>query len=302
MKRVSKRISRDAPPTMMHGRLSPPFRPPPSSAPPNPARPHAPSRAVYMVDFAGPNGFAVELASLCREVVVLDHHKTAMEDLGPAEARPSNLRVTFDMGRSGASIARDHFAPRMTDAVRRMIDIVEDRDLWRNAIPESKAFYAFLGSLALELDVSANPGVFETLAGIDVDAAVEAGERILEEDERKIEERLGTAFAVRLGGASGEAAGWGRCLCVRADGVENLRSEIGNRLAAMSKAAGHRGIACVAYEVEELQAQGLIKVSLRGVGEEDTTPVTRHYGGGGHAKASSCNVDKGVFESWRIAA
>ena len=46
---------------------------------------------------------------------MLDHHKTAAENLAGAAA--PNLEVTLDMDRSGATIARDHFAPRgLTDA------------------------------------------------------------------------------------------------------------------------------------------------------------------------------------------
>ena len=40
---------------------------------------------------------------------MLDHHKTAAENLAGAAA--PNLVVTVDMDRSGATIARDHFAP-----------------------------------------------------------------------------------------------------------------------------------------------------------------------------------------------
>ena len=48
-------------------------------------------------------------------VTVLDHHKTAAENLAGAAA--PNLEVTLDMERSGAIIARDHFAPHgLTDA------------------------------------------------------------------------------------------------------------------------------------------------------------------------------------------
>ena len=43
-----------------------------------------------------------------------------------------------------------------------------------------------------------------------------------------------------------------------------------------------------------------IKVSLRSIGDEDTTVVTQAYGGGGHRNASSCVVPVKEFESWRV--
>lgn len=69
-----------------------------------------------MLDFVGPPGYAVKLAELCKEVQVLDHHKTAMADLG--EVRPSNMKVVFDMERSGASISRDFFQPKVRWAMQ----------------------------------------------------------------------------------------------------------------------------------------------------------------------------------------
>lgn len=42
-----------------------------------------------------------------------------------------------------------------------------------------------------------------------------------------------------------------------------------------------------------------IKCSLRSLGEEDTTPISEYFGGGGHRNASSfiCGTDE--FECWR---
>lgn len=56
---------------------------------------------VYLADFSGPPGFAVSLAASARRVIVLDHHKTAAEDLAsPAVAATPNLEVGVG-GRAG---------------------------------------------------------------------------------------------------------------------------------------------------------------------------------------------------------
>jgi hypothetical protein len=45
-----------------------------------------------------------------------------------------------------------------------------------------------------------------------------------------------------------------------------------------------------------------IKVSLRSIGEnEDTTPISQVYGGGGHHNASSFICNTAEFEAWRTA-
>ncbi len=41
-----------------------------------------------------------------------------------------------------------------------------------------------------------------------------------------------------------------------------------------------------------------MKVSLRSIGDEDTTVVSQAFGGGGHRNASSFIVDTIDFETW----
>lgn len=47
-----------------------------------------------------------------------------------------------------------------------------------------------------------------------------------------------------------------------------------------------------------MQDSTKIKVSLRSIGNEDTTAVSQAFGGGGHRNASSFVTDTAVFESW----
>lgn len=64
---------------------------------------------VYFLDYTGPKGFARSVATSCKEVVVLDHHKTALEDLGGPIALPQNMKAVLDMNKSGATIAQTYF-------------------------------------------------------------------------------------------------------------------------------------------------------------------------------------------------
>jgi len=42
-----------------------------------------------------------------------------------------------------------------------------------------------------------------------------------------------------------------------------------------------------------------IKVSIRSLGDEDTTVITQAHGGGGHKNASSCVIPLADFQCWR---
>lgn len=63
----------------------------------------------------------------------------------------------------------------------------------------------------------------------------------------RIAAALETTFEVDLGGQKAGSETWGRCLAVRAEGLSELRSQLGNSLAEKSQSAGLRAVAVVAY-------------------------------------------------------
>lgn len=107
---------------------------------------------VYLVDFSLPHAALVDLAQR-HQVTVLDHHQSAIDDILAAtgwELEPgsnvlppeSPYTAVLDVNRSGAGITWDFFhSPRPRPPA---IDYVEDRDLWRFALPRSEAVNAYL--------------------------------------------------------------------------------------------------------------------------------------------------------------
>ncbi|KAK9811824.1 hypothetical protein WJX72_010879 [[Myrmecia] bisecta] len=257
------------------------------------------SEDVFLLDYAGPPGFAVQLAQTASRVMVLDHHKTAAEQFEDRASLPANLEVHMDMERSGATIALDYFSPQVTDTQRQLFKYIEDGDLWRWQLPDSKAFYAGMADMDLEYNAGCNPGIFDQLLHLRAEQVILKGKAALEKQRRQIDAALGTCFRVRLGGASGIDKGWGEALAVRADDVSHLRSQLGNALAEKSAQAGLRAMGVVAYMEAAMNDGAKVKVSLRSIGDEDTTVITQAYRGGGHRNASSCIVDLTEFESWK---
>lgn len=84
-----------------------------------------PTDNVYVIDFSYPRDELIELAKH-RGVVVLDHHKTAEQDLGDLPF------ATFDMEKSGAMLAWEYFF--RTESPPPVLRHIEDRDLWRFAL------------------------------------------------------------------------------------------------------------------------------------------------------------------------
>ncbi|RVW31640.1 hypothetical protein CK203_092702 [Vitis vinifera] len=125
---------------------------------------------LYLLDFAGPPDFLPQVSPNVPQVTVLDHHKTALQLL--QSWNPSNALKVIDVGRSGATIAFDYFKQRAVEEgllevageferVRRVFEYVEDGDLWRWGLENSKAFSSGLNDMNLEFDVGLNPSLFD---------------------------------------------------------------------------------------------------------------------------------------------
>lgn len=130
-------------------------------------------RDVIIVDFSYKRDVLLEMAKSAHSVLVLDHHKSAQEDLGDlpppivpnsweahrADSRgtlndgvdPSLPRVVFDMERSGAGLAWRFFFP--DDPMPRLIEHIQDRDLWKFKLEGTREIQAALFSYPYDFAV-----------------------------------------------------------------------------------------------------------------------------------------------------
>lgn len=105
---------------------------------------------VIMVDFSYKRPVLEEMAKRCNHVTIIDHHKSAERELdGVNQLR--NVRAYFDMERSGAVMAWQHFHPHKR--VPELFEYVQDRDLWRKQLPYCDAVTMWLRSFPMTLDV-----------------------------------------------------------------------------------------------------------------------------------------------------
>ena len=95
-----------------------------------------PEGVVYILDFS------YNLETMTKlwhrhggRVTLLDHHKSAMEEL-----QGQLPGCYFDMDRSGAAIAWGYFKP--FERMPELLAYVQDRDLWRWELPDSRAVNA----------------------------------------------------------------------------------------------------------------------------------------------------------------
>lgn len=119
--------------------------------------PDVTDRHIVMVDFSFKRPVLDAMTARAKSILILDHHKTAAEDLLGLDVPPpsgvewvtaigaglpagSRTVALFDMQRSGAGLAWDFFFPAQQRPA--LIDTIEDRDLWRFALPHTREVQA----------------------------------------------------------------------------------------------------------------------------------------------------------------
>lgn len=103
--------------------------------------PEVARRQVYIVDFSYPRPVLKTMCRTAQTVTILDHHQTAEQDLAGLEKEHANLRVIFDLDKSGAVLTWEFF--HRTPPPRLLLHI-QDRDLWRFALEGTNELYAAL--------------------------------------------------------------------------------------------------------------------------------------------------------------
>lgn len=232
---------------------------------------------LFMLDFSYPREQMRNLLSQMHRVIVLDHHKTSEAVLhGLTDEfvqRPDLIQnipgselpvIHFDMDKSGARLTWEHFYGNSGMSTPGLVDYTEDRDLWRWALPGSKAVNACLRSYPLDFKLWDTWG---QLSPIDIaEVFFEQGKAILRRERQIIEDHLIKAREITMDGH--------KILAVNAT---VLFSDIAGQL------ANDRPFGACYFD----RADGKRQWSLRSrEGGIDVSEVARRHGGGGHRNAA----------------
>jgi len=112
------------------------------------APPDVKDREVLIVDFSYKRDVLLEMAKTAKSILILDHHVSAEKDLVDL---PDNVEVIFDMTRSGAVIAWQHFNPNHTTP--QLLLHIQDRDLWQFKLEGTREIQAAIFSHPYNFDV-----------------------------------------------------------------------------------------------------------------------------------------------------
>lgn len=246
----------------------------------NEAPPDVSGQQLMIVDFSYPRNVLLNLQRQCRgNLVLLDHHETAQKALDGFKEECESLgigspHVVFNMQKSGAMLTFEFlansefwfsFCPSLSAQVRWVVHYCQDRDLWRWALPDSRAVNEGIRLWPLTFKDWTH-GAIGSCA-----ATALRGQVVLDRNKAIVESHLKHAYETKFHGYD--------VLCVNCTG--DLQSEL---LQEMSK---DRPFAMCYFE----KANGDRVYSLRSspngihVGE-----LAREYGGGGHKHAAGFTV------------
>ena len=256
-------------------------------------------RDVVLIDFSYPRATLRAMRRACESLLVIDHHKSAAADLAEDTTRDaitsiagwSNLSwerhcetvaldhlenaedqiyTLFDMERSGAGLAWDFFSPG--EPRPWLVDYVEDRDLWRHALPFSEIINAYVGLLPFEF------ATWSEVATRPMEAYCEAGSIALTKTEQYVAE-------------ASKNLRWCTVAGYRVPVVNAPQVDISELLdAVLTRQVPATAVIAqpdVPFAVGWWQRfDGLFQYSLRSRGDFDVSEIAKQFGGGGHRNAA----------------
>ena len=224
--------------------------------------PEVAGQDVVMVDFAYKRPVMDVLLTQANSILVLDHHKTAAEDLSIL-LEQGKIGGIFDMSKSGAMLAWEWFHPNQPPP--QLLLHIQDRDLWRYELEHTREIQAALTSYPYAFDV------WDDLMNSDLSKLISDGIAIVRRQKRDIQELIDvSARRMAIAGydvpALNTPPAWA--------------SDAGNILCQ-----GEPFAACYGDH------EGGRSYSLRSTNDGvDVSEIAVMFGGGGHRNAAGFNV------------
>lgn len=236
--------------------------------------PDVTDRDVYLVDFSYKRPVVEDMLTKAKSVTLIDHHKSAIEDLRPLFAQdswtgePKQLAHFTDLDRSGSTLAWDYLFPGEDRPL--LLGHVEDRDLWRFKLPGTREIQAFVFSHDYTFEM------WDTLMSADQVELLKmtaAGAAIERKHHKDITELVG--------------------VCKRRMVIAGHDVPVASLPYTMGSDAGHlmakgeKFSACY-WDTADGRVFGLRSEE----GGFDVSEIAKQYGGGGHVRAAGFKVPR----------
>lgn len=230
------------------------------------------NRDVFMVDFSYKHEIMARICQYANKVVLLDHHKSALEDLWDL----ANLQ-NFDMSnatleKSGAMIAWD-YVKKVTGHKRKMpvlLEHIQDRDMWWFKLPHTNEIMMAVFSYPFEIQT------YDNLMGLNrsgIKGLVKEGEIL----DRKF--KMDLIKNIEATKRDMEIAGY----IVPVANLNYIYASSGGNLLSKDKP-----FAATYYDTDKHRVFSL-RSQDSGI---DVSEIAKKFNGGGHRNASGFKVDR----------
>lgn len=258
--------------------------------------PDCTGKHVLIVDFSYKQDEMRRLASRAASVVVLDHHKTAKSELHPWTLGDENVDLGaklqevaqnlalnqmegvipviayFCMNKSGARMAWEFCFPGKP--VPALIEHIEDRDLWRFAMQDTKAISAALRTYPHDFEL------WKMFLASTIDLVIE-GQAVLRGHEKNVQSMIANRYWDTLAGS-------------RVPMVNVPYHYASDCCDAMLMAEPDAPFCAAWFR----RGDGQLQYSLRSRDDRmDVSEIAKQFGGGGHRNAAGFSVEIRVLEN-----
>lgn len=223
---------------------------------------------LFVVDFCFDYEVLVDYCKTARYVTVLDHHPKALqvrEEMLTDPNRPSNLIVSADKQRCGATLAWEWFFPTPIPPPE-LLKYVEDYDLWRWQLEGTGAVSEYL-----RLEPATPEWIRHCFEHLGHDYLIECGELLLQKKDNQIDQ-----WSEYAGGGQ-----FNNFLLLICNAPREYASKLGGILAERSPSGcaviWYKDVTTYCYSVRSKGKGGILTAK----------EVAESFGGGGHKHAAS---------------
>lgn len=250
--------------------------------------PDCKGKEVWLVDFSFPRDVMIEkIIKPSARTIVMDHHKTAEAALSGLkdEIRTKHRlqrdgdKIIFDMHRSGCGILYDeldneagkkagHHLPRYNGSRELwLVDYIEDRDLWKKALPDTDEVHSYVASIDMTF------GNWDAINALGRMKVVEGGRSI-------------KRYIDLLGVKSRQQVRWEEFAGYK---IPTLNIPYMNCSEYLNELLVEQPTAPFVMSYYRAN-DGVWRCSLRSKGEFDVSSIAAQFGGGGHRNAAGFSI------------
>lgn len=230
------------------------------------APPDCSGREVFLLDFSYKRHVVEQILAVADRVTLIDHHKTAIDDLSPL-IESGRIYSLCSLEHSGAVLAYHWCVSPSGDGIPELLRHIEDRDLWRFALPYTREIQANVFSHPYDFKV------WDALMDAPIESLIAEGRAIERKHHKDIAELVQAFQYERLIGG---------IMVPVANLPYTLTSDAGHLMASSHPSK----IGACYWDTPEGRV-----FSLRSTDDgPDVSDIAKLYGGGGHAHAAGFRV------------